>query len=875
MFHKLKIRRTYRIIAILAIALMISIGVQYWLTSSDLNRVRDQFESQSTEIFDQISRKFKETEAFMNSLIAFRKTVKNLKQYPDSNYIYELLKLFPHIRQVSIVQVNNMLLPGSSGTSAYKLKFISQLINNNTTLQYQAINKHLANKKIQSLLFTKKTISGPFKYKGKTSYLIVKPILRPNDVRSGGRHYVALFVDVENLLNPILKRLKTDESLSIEVDGEVLYKQIARRSHNNSTIVPHFSYRTQMESYSKTFSMIYRRNLANTIAPGNRFLLVFTIVLAITAVLIVLWTLIVNSKKFRKKAQDALRKNRETAVTTMDSIEEAVIIVDYKGNIEHLNSIAEKLISLKLKQAKQKHISNVFDLRDIDHKPILDKLLYYCLEKLQGISIPVHANLWKKHKGIPIAGSLTPLLNSKGKNDGAVIVFRDLVDSIKMNEKLSYYASHDDTTNLLNRREFINRLQYALDKSKEFGLVSVLIYMDLDQFKIVNDSCGHLVGDELLEKIARLLEGNIRVTDTLARLGGDEFAILLEDCNIDEAKEIASKMNEAINHYHFKWQKKVFDIAASLGIVEISSSRYSVSELLSLADSACYLAKQDGRNRYHVYSANDDAMIKHRREIQWVQRIRQAYEDNRFRLFLQEIRPLSPKLKVNHRHFEILLRMLGEDDKVILPMSYILAAERYDKMAELDAWVINNAFTLILEYIEIDRNASFAINLSGQSLGNSDITRLIIDLLKKTPSLCKHIIFEITETAAITNPSQAGKFVSTLRRIGVRFALDDFGTGLSSFAYLKNLKVDFIKIDGQFIRDISKDKINYALVEAINKIGHVMGIKTIAEYVENEAIKETLQKIGVDYGQGLWFSRPIPMETIIADLSIKKEKQQM
>lgn len=865
MFQINKQYRSMRVIAILIIALLLSVLIQYIFTQSELLRLRKQFTTQSLEIYEQVSRRLEENETFIKHLVAWRKVINSYHNNSFSRFIDELLKSSPQISQLAIINVSSNRLTGNGQQAAvYTVKTLAQQINTSQIHAGKKVLELVETGKIRELLKSGLTISDPFIANNKATYLILKSV-QAEDARQSAdtQSMIAVFVDIQRLFRPVLARLKDNESFSVKMDDVVLYSQDARKINN--AFLPKFSYRANLKSHSRKFSMNYERNLLENIAPVNHLLLVFTICVGIITVLVIAWALIVNSQKMRGRVREELRKNRETAVTTLDSIEEAVIIIDGREVVEHINPVAEKLIGLKLKQAQKKPIREIFDLRDDDHNPILDKMLFYCLQQGESISIPKKVRLWKKYKATPIAGSFTPLSNNDKGADGAVIVFRDLVDSIKLSEKLKYYATHDDTTNLINRREFINRLQMALDKSKSQGLVSVLIYLDLDQFKVVNDSCGHLVGDELLEKVARLLENNIRNTDTVARLGGDEFAILLEDCNLSDAKDIAGKLNDTMKQYHFKWEKKVFDIAASLGIVEVSSAGYSVSEILSLADSACYLAKQDGRNRYHIYSKDDDAMIQHRREIQWVQRIRQAYEDNRFRLFLQEIRPLDTSKTHSYKHYEVLLRMLGDNDKVLLPMSYILAAERYDKMAELDLWVVAKAFELIRKYIKYDTNASFAINLSGQSLGNTDTIHAITSMLGKCPELCSHVIFEITETAAITNPSQAGKFVSVLRRKGVRFSLDDFGSGLSSFAYLKNLKVDFLKIDGQFIRGIPKDKINYALVDSINQIGHVMGVKTIAEYVESEDIQQTLLKIGVDYGQGLWFSRPVPMEQFLLD----------
>jgi len=405
----------------------------------------------------------------------------------------------------------------------------------------------------------------------------------------------------------------------------------------------------------------------------------------------------------------------------------------------------------------------------------------------------------------------------------------------------------------------------------------VLMFLDLDQFKIVNDTCGHIAGDLLLKRIARVLNDNIRSSDWLARLGGDEFGVLLEDCNIDDAMLRAEKLNEAVKNFRFKQDQKVFDVAVSLGVVEITSEQHSLSEWMTRADSACYVAKDLGRNRYHVYNEDDDAMIQRRGEMEWLQRIKQAYEDDRFELYVQEIVPIRHGVDDSTRHFEILLRMLGDDDKIILPMAYIMAAERYDKMYELDQWVVRNALRLADQAIKArpTEKLAFAINLSGQSLSDSGTVDYVDEQLDLYPGLSKHIIFEITETAAISNFGQARQFVQNFRQRGIRFSLDDFGSGMSSFAYLKNLPVDYIKIDGQFIKDLCDDKFANAVVYSINNFGHSIGVKIIAEYVESEQIKNRLFQIDVDYGQGNWLSKPRSMsELLIPDKIEKGESKQ-
>ncbi len=435
--------------------------------------------------------------------------------------------------------------------------------------------------------------------------------------------------------------------------------------------------------------------------------------------------------------------------------------------------------------------------------------------------------------------------------------------------RLIYQAAHDSLTGLVNRREFEIRLDRAVLASQQHGRTHALCYMDLDQFKIINDTCGHAAGDEMLCQLALLLKALMRERDTLARLGGDEFALLLENCDLEDALKVADQCRTAVQRYHFKWDNRIFAVGASIGLVMIDQDAGTAANLLSAADAACYVAKDRGRNQIHIYEQKDSDLVRHRNEMQWVSRIHKALDEKRLKLYWQEIRPVSQATNVP-RHFELLLRMQDEEGRLVLPMAFIPAAERYSLMPQIDSWVVETTLGACGSYLsQASRgNCVFAINLSGVSLKSQEFRSHLLSLLKDKDHLGSHLCFEITETAAIGNLAVVNDFIQELKAIGCRFALDDFGSGLSSFTYLKNLNVDYLKIDGAFVKNMANDSVDYSMVEAIHRIGRQVGLKTIAEYVESDAVMNQLRVIGVDFAQGNYLHRPEPLETLCD--SVKK-----
>ncbi|MEW5966021.1 MAG: EAL domain-containing protein [Pseudomonadota bacterium] len=433
--------------------------------------------------------------------------------------------------------------------------------------------------------------------------------------------------------------------------------------------------------------------------------------------------------------------------------------------------------------------------------------------------------------------------------------------------RLTYQASHDVLTGLINRREFEQRLERLLQSALQQEREHVLCYMDLDQFKVINDTCGHAAGDELLRQLALLLRANLRERDTLARLGGDEFALLLENCVVPDALEVVDAFRADVQRFRFKWGDRIFAVGMSVGVVAITRDSGSTASLLSAADSACYLAKDHGRNQIHVYESRDTDLARHRGEMQWMERIQRALEEKRLRLSWQEIRRTDGAVE-GERHVELLLRMLDDDGSEILPMAFIPAAERFAIMPALDSWVIEETLRVCMRYLRSGptHRCLFAINLSGASLKDPAFRRMLLDHLQGTPDLGPHLCFEITETAAIGNLAVVNEFIGAMRAYGCRFALDDFGSGLSSFGYLRNLDVDYLKIDGAFVRDIAINPIDRYMVEAIHRIGHQMGLKTVGEYVESDAALAVLRQIGVDYVQGNAVHLPAPLEKLCGGL---------
>jgi len=555
----------------------------------------------------------------------------------------------------------------------------------------------------------------------------------------------------------------------------------------------------------------------------------------------------------RKNSEEALRKLSRA----IDFSSSAVIISDINGCIEYVNPKFTEITGYSREETLGK---NLQFLQSGETPESVYENLSQTIAKGEDWRGELH-NCKKNGSHYWARDSVSGVENATGEVTHYICIHDDITHEFELNEQLSFQASHDILTGLINRREFERRAGQLLSSSRNSDDNHALCFMDLDQFKVINDTCGHVAGDELLRQLGRLLQSTVRHNDTLARLGGDEFGILMEHCTLDQSQRVAESLLEVVRDFHFSWEGQSFRIGVSIGMVAITDTVHDLTELLKQADAACYMAKDLGRNRIHIYHPEDIELARRQGEMQWVSHINQALDENRFCLYAQPIEPLGNNTS---HHFEFLLRMLDEKGKVIPPGAFLPAAERYDLIDKLDAWVVENAFSLIAAHEAFFTRVNFvSINLSGKSITNPRFLEFIISEIRKTGIAASKICFEVTETVAISNLSSATTFISILKDIGCHFALDDFGSGLSSFGYLKNLPVDYLKIDGMFVKDIVDDPIDHAMVKSINDIGQVMGMKTIAEFVENDAIKARLQEIGVDYAQGYGIGKPQPVEVML------------
>lgn len=569
---------------------------------------------------------------------------------------------------------------------------------------------------------------------------------------------------------------------------------------------------------------------------------------------------IVRDVTERYEAQAKLREQKERALVTLSSIGDGVITTNVIGEIDFMNQAAEDLCGIRLKNAKGKALADICQLVDEKSKNTIDDPVIRALLKNGPIYLSHNLEL-QNHDNKTVYSVevvVSPIFNTEDSIMGAVLVLHDTTELRGMAQQLSYQATHDSLTGLINRREFEERLKNVLQQVRNDDSEHVLFYMDLDQFKIINDTCGHMAGDEMLLSVTQLFNNCMRDSDTLARLGGDEFGVLLKNCRAEEAQQVARKIHEEISLFRFIWNDNIFEVGVSIGIVSINDAVFNITDLLSAADSACYVAKEKSHNAQHIYIAGDKALAQHHGQMKWYQRIKHAFDENRFEIYMQEIKPTRKRDK---SHAEILLRMKDEKGKIISPIQFLPTAERYHMAMDIDRWVLQKVCSTIKRYDSrlAMLDGACAINISGQSLGHESFLGFVLDLFDEYEIDGRLICFEITETAVISNISLARKFMVEMRNKGCQFSLDDFGSGLSSFSYLKNLDVDYLKIDGSFIRNILNDKDDYNMVSTINHLGHSLGLKTIAEFVESQDLIDVLEDMGVDYIQGYAIDVPSPV----------------
>jgi diguanylate cyclase (GGDEF)-like protein/PAS domain S-box-containing protein len=562
--------------------------------------------------------------------------------------------------------------------------------------------------------------------------------------------------------------------------------------------------------------------------------------------------------------QEELFREKERALFTLESIADGVITTNTVGQVIYLNPVAERLTGVTMEQARSLELNDIFRIfntvtRVEDNNPIEE-----CLQS--GVVMgPLQHRLYRPRLGdeIHIKHSVAPIKNREGAIAGAVMVFHDETEARKLEQKLTYQATHDALTGLTNRTEFETHLVEVM-RNMDDKTEHALCYLDLDQFKVINDTCGHLAGDQLLQNITNLLLQRIRkYEDTLARLGGDEFVLLIENCTLEQASNVAGQLCQAVRDYRYVYEGNPFTIGISIGVVPLTINSSNYQEIIGKADTACFMAKEKGRNRVHVYRADDEEMVQRHGEMQVLTSITEAFDDDSFYLFYQPIVDIRNDSGICD-HYEILLRMKDRDGGWISPGYFLPAAERYNVAHKIDRHVIMKMLNWLCDHPEqLAQLKSCSINLSGMSLNDDELFEFIYDQFKKTKVPPAKICFEITETAAISHLSGATALIRQLRELGCKTALDDFGSGMSSFAYLKNFEIDYLKIDGLFVRDILSDPIDDAMVKSINDIGHILGLTTIAEYVENENILKRLNLLGVDQAQGYYIAKPEPIEMML------------
>ena len=564
-----------------------------------------------------------------------------------------------------------------------------------------------------------------------------------------------------------------------------------------------------------------------------------------------------------------LAEQHELLRVTLQSIGDAVITTDAAGKVNWLNPVAERMTGWLAGQAQGRAVEQVFHIVHEETREPGRNPVAACLAEGQIMSLASHTLLISRDGDeYGIEDSASPIRNAQGEVLGAVLVFHDVTEQRRLSGEMSYRATHDALTGLVNRAEFETRLRRVLHRAQEDRSEHALLFVDLDQFKLVNDACGHGVGDQLLQQVSKLLTDSVRARDTLARLGGDEFAVILEHCTSEQAQRVAQQICDRMDDFRFAHDGRRFRIGTSIGLVPVDARWTATAAIMQAADTACYAAKEAGRNRVHAWFDTDQAMRTRHGQMQWTSRIEQALDEGRFALFAQRILPLTTVAR--GLHAEILLRLVDTDGALVLPGAFLPAAERFHLASRIDRWVLKQVLDWMRGAGPLETIDSLSINLSGQSVGDRAFHRWALEQLGDAGAAMRsRLCLEITETAAVTHMSDAVLFIEQVRAAGVKVALDDFGAGASSFGYLKTMPVDFLKIDGQFIRDLVTDPLDEAAVRCFVDVAKVVGIRTVAEFVDQPAVLQRLREIGVDYAQGFLIHRPAPIDELLGSAAVR------
>ncbi|MEN9893101.1 MAG: hypothetical protein RLY78_3396 [Pseudomonadota bacterium] len=568
-----------------------------------------------------------------------------------------------------------------------------------------------------------------------------------------------------------------------------------------------------------------------------------------------------------RRLASELAEQHERLRVTLQSIGDAVLTTDALGLLSWMNPAAERLIAWPLAEALGRPLQQVLSLHDERTHAPLHNPVEACLRGRPGRRRPPAVLIARDGREHGIEETTAPIRGHTGQVLGAVLVLRDVTEQRRLSAEMRHRATHDPLTDLVNRSEFEQRLARSLDDALERGHRHALLYLDLDQFKLVNDSCGHAAGDELLRQVARLLADGVRSRDTLARLGGDEFGLILEHCTAEQAQQIAQSLCDRVERYRYTHQGQRFAVGASIGLVPIDSRWPTPSAVLQAADAACYAAKEAGRNRVQLWQDADATLHARHGQTQWAARLARALDEDRFVLYAQRIRSLHPARPGQPPQdccAELLLRLVAEDGSLVAPGAFLPAAERFHLASRIDRWVMARGLQALAGLGPLRRPDCLNINLSGQSIGDRSFHAWAVDQLATAgPDICARLCLEITETAAVTHVADAETFIRQVRSAGVRVALDDFGAGASSFGYLKTMTVDCLKIDGQYIRQLTDSPLDEAAVRCFTEVARVMGLRTVAEFVERSEVLERLQALGVDAAQGWLLHRPEPLRDLL------------
>ena len=567
---------------------------------------------------------------------------------------------------------------------------------------------------------------------------------------------------------------------------------------------------------------------------------------------------IARDVSYRKNLEVSLGRSKRQAQYTLESISEGVITTDNEGRVDYMNRAAETMTGSNREEASRHTIGELFSLVDeADRRPLGDPV-ERCLAMRRRVNMGRRAIMvsrdGEQEHSVEITAS--PIRGPANSISGTVVVFHDVSEIRGLTQQMSYQATHDALTGLVNRREFERRLQEAMDAAHAGEATHILCYMDLDRFKAVNDSCGHLAGDNMLREVATLIKDQVRDSDFVGRLGGDEFGTLLVGCPLDKARQIAADICNAVADYRFVWKDKIFNIGISVGLVEISHASGNLQDTMSAADSACYVAKQRGRGQVHVYSARDEAIARERGDIQWLRQLQDALHEGKFELAVQPIISTSGGDDTGPS-VEVLIRLPDDRGRFANTAEFLRPAERYQLMPQIDRWVVNATLAAInAGEIKLAGKRSCTINISGQTLGDEEFLGFVVEALDHSSVSPASICFEVNEGAVTSNVQHAQRFIEVLHGIGCEFALDDFGSGLGAFSNLRNLPVDYLKIDGSYTRNLASDQVNQEMVSAMIKLARTMEFRVVAEQVEQQEDFDWLRNIGVDFVQGNFIEAP-------------------